>query len=61
MSDRWSDKPLDWIKPRNLGAGPRCPFCKSAKGEIRKVKQDFRDFVLNVVRRGRSERARMRR
>jgi len=25
----WSDKPLDWIKPRNLGSLPRCPYCKS--------------------------------
>jgi hypothetical protein len=29
MSNTWSDKPLDWIKPRNLGAMPRCPYCKS--------------------------------
>ena len=29
MSDRWSDRPLDWIKPRNLGPNPHCPSCKS--------------------------------
>jgi hypothetical protein len=29
VSDPWSDKPLDWVKPRNLGALPQCPFCKS--------------------------------
>jgi hypothetical protein len=25
----WSDKPLDWIKPRRLDPMPRCLFCKS--------------------------------
>jgi hypothetical protein len=29
MSDRWSDKPLDWIKPRRRDSNPRCAFCKS--------------------------------
>jgi hypothetical protein len=29
MAGQWSDKPPDWIKPRNLGALPRCPYCKS--------------------------------
>jgi len=29
MSDAWSDKSLDWIKPRRRDPMPRCPFCKS--------------------------------
>jgi hypothetical protein len=29
VSDQWSNKPLDWVKHRNLGSNPRCPACKS--------------------------------
>jgi len=29
VSAPWSDKPLDWIKPRRRDSNPRCLFCKS--------------------------------
>jgi hypothetical protein len=28
MRDRWIDVPLDWIKSRDLGFCPPCPYCK---------------------------------